>query len=93
MLSDDAVADALQDLPGWAGDARSITRTWTLKGFNGAMQLANVVAWAANRANHHPDIRIHDYKQVTVTSTTHADGGTTDDDIALARRLNEVLDA
>ncbi|SFT08389.1 4a-hydroxytetrahydrobiopterin dehydratase [Saccharopolyspora flava] len=93
MLSDDEVARALEDVPGWAGGGRSISRTWTLKGFNGAMQLANVVAFVANRANHHPDISIHDYKQVTVTSTTHDGNGTTEHDIALARRLNEVLDA
>ncbi|RRO20710.1 4a-hydroxytetrahydrobiopterin dehydratase [Saccharopolyspora rhizosphaerae] len=93
MLSDDEVARALQDLTGWTGDARSISRTWTVKGFNGAVQLANVVAWAANRANHHPDIRIHDYKCVTVTSLTHDEGGTTEHDLALARRLNGILDA
>lgn len=93
MLSDDEVARALQSLSGWTGDARSVTRTWTVKGFNGAVQLANVVAWAANRANHHPDITIHDYNRVTVTSTTHAEGGTTDNDVALARRLNEILDS
>ncbi|WP_406691201.1 4a-hydroxytetrahydrobiopterin dehydratase [Saccharopolyspora sp. ID03-671] len=93
MLSDDEVARALENLPGWDGDGRAISRTWTLKGFNGAMQLANVVAFVANRANHHPDISIHDYKQVTVTSTTHDENATTEHDLALARRLNEVLDA
>ncbi|MGI8311507.1 4a-hydroxytetrahydrobiopterin dehydratase [Saccharopolyspora hattusasensis] len=91
LLSDSAVIGELDSLPGWTLNGTSLSRTWTLKGFNGAVQLANVVAWIANQAKHHPDVSIHDYNQVTVTTTTHDAGGVTDKDVDLARRISTTL--
>jgi 4a-hydroxytetrahydrobiopterin dehydratase len=68
-----------------------LRRSWELKGFNGAMQLANVVAYVANRLDHHPDITVHDYKRVTITTTTHSAGGITANDFALARAIESAL--
>lgn len=91
-LSPDAIDRELADLRGWVREDSSIARTWERKGFNGAIQLANVVAYVANELNHHPDIRVHDYKKVTVTTRTHATGGVTEFDVALAKRINTVVD-
>lgn len=93
LLTDAAIDEALAGIRGWSRDGEAITRTWERKGFNGAVQLANVAAFLANELNHHPDIRLHDYKHVTITTTTHAAGGITDNDLTLARKLNEIVDA
>lgn len=74
--------------------ATAITRTWTLKGFNGAMRLVNLIAYVAEEIKHHPSITVHDYNQVTVVSTTHDTGGVTSDgDLRLAQRVNDALAA
>lgn len=91
-LSDDAIDDALLEIQGWSRDGNAITRTWECKGFNGAVQLVNVIAFVVNKLNHHPDVRLHDYKYVTVTSTTHVAEGITGHDLELARRINRVVD-
>ena len=39
--------------------------------------------------NHHPDLEIS-WKTVTVTITTHSEGGLTDSDFALARRIDAL---
>jgi 4a-hydroxytetrahydrobiopterin dehydratase len=54
------------------------------------MALANGVADAANEANHHPDILIHDYKHVRLTLSTHSEGGITENDLALAQTIDAL---
>jgi 4a-hydroxytetrahydrobiopterin dehydratase len=87
-LDDAALEALLDDGTGWRRDRNAVTKTFTFKGFNGAMAFANRVAEAANEANHHPDIHIEGYKNVRIVLTTHAAGGITDADIALAKQLD-----
>lgn len=75
---------------GWRREGQTLTRTFTFKGFKGAMAFANRVAEAANEANHHPDIHVERYKTVRVVLTTHATGGISDADVALAKRIDEL---
>ncbi|QVQ50707.1 4a-hydroxytetrahydrobiopterin dehydratase [Spiractinospora alimapuensis] len=77
LLDPQTVDNELAALHGWSRDGDTLVRSWQVKGFSGAMQLANVVAYVANQRNHHPDIAVHDYNRVTVTSTTHDAGGIT----------------
>jgi 4a-hydroxytetrahydrobiopterin dehydratase len=93
LLTDADIAAALDDLPEWRHDvvASTLSRTWTFKGFFAAMQAANAIAYLANSAGHHPDIAVHDYNQLTVTSTTHAADGVTNADVALAHRIDELV--
>jgi len=48
------------------------------------------VAEAAEAANHHPDILVHDYKHVRLTLSTHSAGGITANDFALAATIDEI---
>ncbi|GAA4831280.1 4a-hydroxytetrahydrobiopterin dehydratase [Saccharopolyspora rosea] len=91
LLSAADVEREIAGLSGWERSGDSVTRTWERKGFNGAVQLANVVAFVANQLNHHPDISVHGYNKVTVTSTTHDAGGITANDVELARRINRAV--
>jgi 4a-hydroxytetrahydrobiopterin dehydratase len=71
----------------WRRDGNALTRTFTFKGFKGAVAFVNRVADAATAANHHPDIHLERYKTVRVVLTTHATGGISDADLELARRI------
>ncbi len=74
----------------WRREGDAIVRDVELGGFKAAMALANKVADAANAANHHPDILIHDYKHVRLTLSTHSEGGITENDLALAATIDEL---
>lgn len=87
-LDEGALARLLES--GWRRDGESITKTFTFKGFKGAVAFANRVADAANVANHHPDIHIERYKTVRIVLTTHATGRVSDADVELARRIDEL---
>jgi 4a-hydroxytetrahydrobiopterin dehydratase len=72
----------------WRRDGDAIVRDIELDGFTAAMALANRVAYAANEANHHPDILVHGYKHVRLTLSTHSAGGVTEHDLDLARTID-----
>jgi 4a-hydroxytetrahydrobiopterin dehydratase len=45
----------------------------------------------AEEADHHPDILVHGRNKVRIALSTHTEGGLTDADHALARRIDEVV--
>lgn len=91
QLSDPERDDALAALPLWSYDAssRSIRRTVTLASFSEAFAFMARVALLAEKADHHPDWA-NSYNKVTISLSTHAAGGITDKDIALARSIDRL---
>jgi len=87
-LDEDALGSLLAPGTGWSRDGGSLTKTFTFKGFKGAVAFVNRVADAANAANHHPDIHLEAYKTVRIVLTTHVAHGLTDADVELARTLD-----
>jgi len=83
-LSDEEIRAALADLPGWALGAGDITREYRLDSFAGAIAFVVRLSYAAEAANHHPDLDIR-YSKVRVTLSTHSEGGVTAKDLDLAR--------
>ena len=83
-LSGDEIGATLESLPGWehAGDA--ISREYRLDSFAGAIAFVVRLSYAAEAADHHPDLDIR-YSKVRVTLSTHSEGGVTAKDVDLAR--------
>jgi 4a-hydroxytetrahydrobiopterin dehydratase len=75
---------------GWTRDGAALMKTFTFKGFKGAVAFVNRVAEAAAAANHHPDIHLEAYKTVRIVLTTHIAHGLTDADVDLARRIDQM---
>jgi 4a-hydroxytetrahydrobiopterin dehydratase len=90
MLSTDDVARALAELDGWAGDVSQLRRTVKASSFAAGVRLVDAVAEVADEMDHHPDIDIR-WTTITFTCSTHSAGGVTDLDVALARRINELV--
>ena len=63
-------------------------RDYEFKDFVAAMAFVNRVADAAEEVNHHPDILVHDWNKVRLTLTTHSAGKLTDNDHAMAQRID-----
>ncbi len=89
-LSEGEIEQCLQRAGGWRLAGDSIEREWKLANFKEAIEFVNEVARAAEDANHHPDIRVHGWNRVALTLSTHSEGGLTDADFELARRIDAL---
>jgi 4a-hydroxytetrahydrobiopterin dehydratase len=72
----------------WRQDGESLVRDLEFDDFKAAMAFVNRVADAAEEANHHPDILVHGWNHVRLTLTTHSAGRLTDNDCAMAERID-----
>ena len=79
----------IKGLSGWSLEGDAIKKQYTFKNFPEAIAFVNRLAPEAEAADHHPDILIN-YKRVTLTYSTHSEGGLTTKDFdgaATADRL------
>jgi 4a-hydroxytetrahydrobiopterin dehydratase len=91
-LNDAEIEERLSELDGWerAGDA--IQRVFKLADFKGSVDFVNRLTPEAEDMNHHPDVAIS-WNEVTVTISTHSEGGLTANDFELARRIATLAPA
>ena len=75
----------------WSQRPDALARDFEFDDFAAAMAFVNRVAGVAEEANHHPDILVHGWNKVRLTLSTHSEGGLTDADHALARRIDALL--
>ena len=80
----------LKTVPDWSERAKTIGRTFKFEGFSKSIDFVSRIARKAQKINHHPDIDIR-FDQVTLTLTTHDEGGITEKDFSLARQCDEVF--
>lgn len=80
----------LKAVPDWSQRAHAICRTFQFEDFLKSLAFVNRIARRAQKINHHPDIEIH-FDQVTLTLTTHNEGGLTKKDFTLAGQCDEVF--
>jgi 4a-hydroxytetrahydrobiopterin dehydratase len=76
-------------LNGWTLDGDAIRKQFTFRNFLEAIAFVNRLAPEAEAADHHPDILIN-YKRVTLTYSTHSEGGLTDKDFAGATTADRL---
>jgi 4a-hydroxytetrahydrobiopterin dehydratase len=91
-LNDEAIGKAVASLPGWSLEGAAIRRQYTLASFPDAIAFVVRLAFDAESADHHPDILIN-YKRVTLTYTTHSEGGLTQKDFDGARCADRLATA
>ncbi|QTR48888.1 4a-hydroxytetrahydrobiopterin dehydratase [Candidatus Thiothrix anitrata] len=88
-LTEDALAAALEALPGWVLRENKLHRVLTFVDFVEAFGFMTQVALVAERMNHHPEW-CNVYKTVAISLTTHDADGLTDKDIELAQAINRL---
>ena len=83
------VPKRLRKLPGWNLAGEAISRQFTFAGFPDAVAFIVRLGFAAEAVDHHPDLVVN-YKRVTVTYSTHSEGGLTDKDFAGAETATKI---
>ena len=78
-LSTAAAQSRLRELDGWTLEANAIRKQFVFAGFPEAVDFVSRLVPYAEAADHHPDVLIN-YKRVTLTYTTHSEGGLTTKD-------------
>ncbi len=76
-------------LDGWTLEGDAVRKQYTFATFLDAIAFVNRLAPKAEAADHHPDILIN-YKRVTLTYSTHSEGGLTEKDFAGAAMADRL---
>jgi 4a-hydroxytetrahydrobiopterin dehydratase len=88
-LDEAGIRNAMDAAPGWTLDGAAIRKQFTLPSFPDAIAFVVRLAFDAEAADHHPDILIN-FKRVTLTYSTHSDGGLTQKDFDGARKADAL---
>jgi 4a-hydroxytetrahydrobiopterin dehydratase len=89
LLDDDQISEKLKTLDGWQRKGEEIVREFKFDDFVGSVKFVDAVVEPAERMAHHPDIAIS-WNTVTVSISTHSEGGLTAADFELASRIDAL---
>jgi len=88
-LSDTEIDERLSGLDGWERSGEAIVKQFENGDFKGSVDFVSRLTPEAEDMNHHPDLEIS-WSTVTVSITTHSQGGLTENDFELARRIDAL---
>jgi 4a-hydroxytetrahydrobiopterin dehydratase len=88
--SDEEVEAKIQEhgLDGWYLDGGWLRRKYNTDGWPTTLMLVNTIGYLSEAAYHHPDLAVT-WGKLWVKLQTHASGGITDKDFALARQIED----
>jgi 4a-hydroxytetrahydrobiopterin dehydratase len=91
-LAAERVAELLAEVPDWklSADGRRISRSWRVRDFATGLDFFGRIAEVAEAEDHHPDLHLANYRDVTVELWTHAAGGLTDNDFIMAAKIDAM---
>ena len=89
LLGDAEIEDRLAALPGWERKGEAIEKRFKREDFVGSVRFVDALVGPAEAMNHHPDLAIS-WDTVTVTISTHSEGGLTANDFELAGRIDAL---
>ena len=87
-ISEDQLNSVLKGLEGWSIEQGKLHREYTFEDFVHAFGFMATAAIAIEKMNHHPEW-FNVWNRVVVDLTTHDSGGITENDVSLARLLND----
>lgn len=89
LLSDEEIEARLRERAGWERRGDAIVRELRTADFVGSVELVNRITPVAEEMNHHPDLSIS-WNRVTLSLSTHSQGGITENDFELAARIDAL---
>jgi 4a-hydroxytetrahydrobiopterin dehydratase len=89
LLSDSEIEAGLADLAGWRLSGKAIEKRFERGDFVGATSFVASLVEPAEAMNHHPDLAVS-WDTVTVTISSHSEGGLTAADFELAAKIDAL---
>jgi 4a-hydroxytetrahydrobiopterin dehydratase len=82
----------LKELDDWqlANDGNSIKREYEVKDFAAGIKFLREIAEVAEKEDHHPDLHLTNYRDVSIELTTHAIDGLSENDFILAAKIDAL---
>jgi 4a-hydroxytetrahydrobiopterin dehydratase len=90
VMDESGIISKLRSLNGWSYSGSQIEKEYKLKDFISALDFINRIGKDAEALNHHPDILLHSYNKVKISISTHSEGGVTDKDFYLAKKIEDL---
>jgi 4a-hydroxytetrahydrobiopterin dehydratase len=89
LLSDTEIDERLAGLDGWERRGDEIVKSFGRHDFVGSVKFVEALVPPAEAMGHHPDLAIS-WDTVTVTISTHSEGGLTAADFELAAKIDAL---
>lgn len=90
LLTKDDISKDLKSVPEWKQEGDAIKRQFVFRDFREAVSFLVQIAFDAEEADHHPDVELN-YKKLTLSLSTHSEGGLTNKDFDLAKKIDEAF--
>lgn len=91
-LTEDQIKDYLKSIKGWqAIENKKIQKTLNFIDFKRALGFINEVGDLAEFEGHHPDLNLHNWNKVTITLSTHAVKGLSENDFIMAAKIDQII--
>jgi 4a-hydroxytetrahydrobiopterin dehydratase len=85
------IEEKLSNHPDWQlGEDGQLHAEYVFENFSRAILFANAVGLLAEKADHHPDLFIHDYRHVRISVMTHSQDAITDKDFDLITQIDAL---
>ena len=88
-LNEPEIVSRMSAAKDWERLGDMLVRSWQFPSTRRALEFVGRVVDLADRLDHHPDV-ILSYRTVRLELSTHADGGLTDGDFALAAEVDAL---
>ena len=89
LLGSNEIEAKLADLEGWERRGDAIVKSFERGDFVGSVRFVDSLVEPAEAIGHHPDVAIS-WATVTVTISTHSEGGLTAADFELAGKIEAL---
>lgn len=89
LLSETEIEEKLAGLTGWERAGEAICKRFSCGDFVGSVRFVESLVEPAEAMGHHPDLEVS-WDTVTVTISTHSEGGLTGADFELAGKVDAL---
>jgi 4a-hydroxytetrahydrobiopterin dehydratase len=91
LLNDAEIEEKLAGLSGWERKGEAIEKSFEGEDFLASVRFVDRLVEPAEAMGHHPDLAIS-WDTVTVTITSHSEGGLTANDFELAGKIDALAE-
>jgi 4a-hydroxytetrahydrobiopterin dehydratase len=90
-LDEIEIKKRLENLKGWKVEGIYLVKHLKFENFVSAVNFINKIVPIAEELEHHPDLELKNYNELIIRITTHDEGGITELDFELAKKIDELI--